>query len=796
MLVSRKLLEQYIDISHISDEEIARRLTFAGIEVEDHYRLASASNLVIGHVLKCEKIKDSDHLSHCLVDLGTKRGTREIVCGAPNIRQGLKVIVADVGAVLPGITIKETTIKGVPSYGMICSLQELGVKEELLDQAYIDGIQELSDDAPVGEEKVLSHLGLDDTMFELRPLANRSDMLSVYNIVRELGALFNLPYTIKEVAPNFSFKSKLTLSVPAVKTSYFTLTEVQNIKVGPSPSWLAQVLLKHGFRPINNIVDIGNYVMLLTGRPLHMYDLDKVDNEAFVVKDDVTLKFKALDEKEYTVLPGDQVIVDAKGVLCLGGVIGAYDSMVSDNTKRIAIEIAVFKEEAIRKTVTRLSVPSEASSRFSKGVNPFNFEEALFLALHLLQSVNKDLKVSEPVIVDKKQVKVPSITFDEHYINRLLGTNFTKQEMLETLNALNIRVTKDNKVSIPTYRQDIVGLNDLAEEIIRVRGFEHVKSVLPSGEITLGEYNEVQKGRYDLRKLLRSFGLYETLNYTLTSKENLTKFAYLNKDDALMLDNPMTPLRSYLRLNILPSLLETLSYNVSRQATDFALFEISELTSQKSVKEHLAFAFYGKKHNHAELLKEEYDFYDAKGLVSEILSFLGINESRYEFIVNDRHLDGGLHPMQSAILRVQGKELAIIGRLHPAMQKEYGLHGATIVGELDLGALLALKGGRSKVIAPARFPFVTRDLALVVALDLPVNELLKTVKKAGGKLVTNVEVFDVYTRHLASDNKKSVAITIKLQDETKTLVESDINSVMNKIIEALKTKLQAEVRSA
>lgn len=795
MLVSRNLLEQYIDLSTISDEEIARRLTFAGIEVEEHYRLASGTNLVIGHVLACEKIEGSDHLSHCKVFLGKEKGEREIVCGAPNVRTGLKVIVADIGAVLPEVTIKAATIKGVSSAGMICSLKELGVKDELLSEADINGIHELSDDAPVGETNVLKYLGLDDTLFDIRPLANRSDMLAIYNIVRELGALFNLEYSFKEKSHKSDFKTNIKLKVSALKTSFFALTEVRNIKVEKSPMWLEQVLLKHGFNPINNIVDIGNYVMLLTGRPLHMYDLDRVANEEFIVNDKESLTFKALDDKDYDLLPGDQVIRDANGVLCLGGVIGAYDSMVKDDTKRIAIEIAVFSPQAIRATVKRLNLPSEASSRFSKGVNPHNYEEAHNLVISLLKDLVPNIKVSDAIIVKKEEETPAPIIFDEHYINRLLGTKFTKEEMLETLAALSIKVDDNNHVYLPHYRIDIGGLNDLAEEIIRVRGFEHVTSLLPSGEITLGEYDERQKARYDLRKLLRTSGLYETLNFTLTSKENLTKFAYLNSEKALVLANPMTPLRTYLRLNLLPSLLETLSYNVSRQATDLALFEISEITSEKSVREHLAFVYYGKDKKHGELSKIDYDFYNAKGLVTTILNFLGINESRYEFISNDRFLDGGLHPMQSAILRVQGKVMGVIGKIHPTMQKEYGLNAPTIVGELDLGALLTLKTGKNKVIAPPRFPSVSRDLALVVNLDLPVGDLLKMVKQAGGKLVTKVEVFDVYTKHLESENKKSVAITIVMQDNEKTLVESDIQAVMTNVITSLKDKLNAEVRS-
>lgn len=794
MKVSRKLLEKYIDIQHISDAEIAHRLTFAGIEVEDYYPLAQGTNLVIGKVLKTEKVANSDHLTHCLVDIGEK-GTRSIVCGAPNVRAGLKVIVAEVGAVLPEITIKAATIKGVASEGMICSLKELGVSDELISKQVETGIHELDEAAVVGNTDVFGYLGLDDTIFDLKPLANRSDMLAIYNIVRELGALFDLEYDFPIHNIKKELKTKIKLSVPAQKTTAFALTEVQNIKVEPSPFWLQQILLKHGHRPINNIVDIGNYVMLLTGRPLHMYDLDKVHNETFVVRDDLTTSFVALDDKKYDLLPGDQVISDENGVLCLGGIIGAYDSMVTLTTKRIAVEVAVFQSEAIRLSVTRLNLPSEASSRFSKGVNPNNFEEANNLALALIKELLPHALVSDSVLVSKPKEEVKPIIFDEKYINMLLGTAFTKEDMLETLSSLNIEVNADNSVTLPEYRQDITYLADLAEEIIRVRGFEHVKSELPTLNTTIGEFDETQKARFELRKLLRSLGLYETLNYTLTNKESLAKFAYLNQDDALSLEHPMTPLRAYLRINLLPSLLETLSYNVSRQATDLALFEVSNITSLNHHKEHLAFAFYGTEKVQGELMKKPYDFYTAKGLISTILTFIGLSENRYEFIENNLYLDHGLHPMQSALLKVQGKVVGVFGKLHPTMQKEYGLNNDTIVGELDLGAILTLKTGRQKVSPPARFPFVSRDLALLVDHDLKVSELLKVIKVSGGKLVTNVEVFDVYTKLINTPDKKSVAIKIRLMDNEKTLVESEIKEVMTNITNALKSKLNAEVRS-
>lgn len=794
MKVSRKELSRYIDLTGLSDHEISKRLTFAGIEVEDYYSLASGTNLVIGEVKKAEKVKDSGHLTLCEVFLGKEKGMKQIICGAPNVRAGLKVIVAEVGAVLPEVTIKAATIKGYQSEGMICSLKELGVPTELISVEDETGIHELDKEAIVGNTNVFAYLDLDDTIFDLKPLANRSDMLAIYNIVRELGALFARPYTLPSYDVKPSFTSNLQLEVKTPLVSVFSLSEVRGITVKESPLWLKKMLLKHGHRPINNIVDIGNYVMLLTGRPLHMYDLDEVGDETFIISDDKTMSFVALDEKKYDLLPGDQIIHDQREVLCLGGVMGALNSSVKEKTKRIAIEVAVFDTSQIRSTVTRLNLPSEASSRFSKGVNPNNTMEAMALALYLVKELNKDATFSNAVTVTNEKEAQETIIFDEKRINALLGTSFTRKEMVDVLARLNIIVNNDNKVTLPSYRQDIYSLADLAEEVIRVLGFSHVKSELPALMTAIGEYDEVQKARYDIRKLLRSIGLYETLNYALTSKEKLAEFKFLNKDEALALEHPMTPLRAYLRLNLLPSLVETLSYNVSRQMTNVALFEVSNITSKNYKGEHLAFLFSGVEEINEKLVTRPYDFYDAKGLVLTLLNYLGLNESRYEIIKNEL-FTSDLHPAQSAILRVQGKVVGVFGKMHPTIQKAYGINNDTIVGEINLKALLDLKTGGKKVSIPPRFPYVSRDLSLVVNKEISVQELIKVVKQAGGKLVVEVSVFDVYTKLINTPNKKSVALTIRLQDAEKTLVESEIKEVLTKVIDALNTKLQAEVRS-
>lgn len=792
MKVSRKLIENYIDLSAFTDEEIARRLTFSGIEVEGFEKLASATNLVIGEVLTKVPVEGSDHLSLCTVNLGVNDGVKQIICGAPNVAVKQKVIVAKVGAVLPELTIKATTIKGHESSGMICALNELGVKSEYITSNE-DGIHVLSDDAVIGNEEVLNYLGLDDTIFDIRPFANRSDILSLYNLVKELSGLFDVPYMLPLYDIKRSFDTNLTLKVNSRLVDAFTLTEAQNVFVKDSPLWLQNTLVKHGYRPINNIVDIGNYVMLLTGRPLHMYDLDKVKDETFIVDSNVNTTFVALDEETYKLEPGDQVISDKNEVLCLGGVIGALNSSVTTTTKRIAIEVAHFDATAIRLTTTRLNLPSEASSRFSKGVNSNNADEAINLALMLIKEMMPEAQFSDTVVVATKKLKAAPITFDTKRINTLLGTNFTREEMADALGRLGFSI-EGNKVSAPQHRTDIDGLADLAEEVIRILGFEHVQSELPSLKTTIGEYNERQKVRRDLRTLLRNRGLYETLNYTLVHADSLKSFAFLNKDEALYLAHPMTPLRSHLRLNLLPSLLETLNYNVSRQQTNLALFEVSDVMSKKGTSEHLAFVFYGKEALTGVLKSRDYDFYDAKGLVEIILDYLNIVPSRIklERLTNPQD---DFHPAQSVFVKVDNKLVGVFGKLHPTRQKELGLKDVTIAGELDLKALLNVKTGGGKFNAPSRFPFVKRDLALVLDHDVEVGTLLNIVQKAGGKTVANVEVFDVYTKLDNDPDRKSVALTITLLDVTKTLVDEDIKMTMDKIISEVVTKLKAEVRS-
>lgn len=791
MKVSRNLLNEYVDLSGLDDELIANKLTFAGVEVEGFNRLASGTGLVTGEVLTCVKVHESDHLSLCTVKLG-KAEVAQIICGAPNVKAGQKVIVARVGAVLPEITIKETVIKGYQSSGMICALAELGVSSDFSGAS--EGIFVLPPETEVGRSDVLSLLNLDDTIFEIRPLANRSDMLSIYNIARELGALFEREVKIPEYKDFASFNSNLKLEVKTPLVEAFSLTEVSNFVVAESPLWLKTILEKHGYRPINNVVDIGNYVMLLTGRPLHMYDLDHVKNEYFEVRSDLDIEFTGLGEKKYDLVQGDQIIWDKENVLCLGGVNGAHICEITAKTTRIAMEVALFNPAQIRISSTRLNLPSDASSRFGKSVTPGNEEEARLLALHLLKSVSSNIKVSKKVSYLQEGSKQPVIKYDGKRINSLLGTSFSDELMRATLKRLSITINDDNTVNIPTHRLFIEGINDLAEEIIRLLGFEHVESVLPSTTTSIGEYSPAQKIRLDVRKLLRNIGMYETLNYTLTSEEQNASFPYLHQGTALKLEHPLTPLRSVMRLNVLPSLLETVNYNVSRQASDFALFEISNVYSLDHNEEHLAFALSGSEALNSELLKKPYDFYSAKGVIEALLDYLGISPSRYKIkALGSEH--NYFHPAQSAILEIAGEVIGVFGKLHPHVLKEYGFKDSVIAGEINFGALLAVKVSGKKVNIPARFPSVRRDLALLVPREAEVSSLLNLIKKSGGKLVKDAFVFDVYYDLKDKPGMKSVALGIILEDPSATLVDKTIKETLDKIVTTLVSKAKVEVRS-
>lgn len=790
MKVSLKWLRSYVDIDGISPEEIANKLTFSGIEVEEVSYLASGTNLVIGEILSCENHPDSDHLHILRVNLGEKYGIEQIVCGAPNARKGLKVIVARVGAVLPQVTIQVGNIRGVESRGMCCSLSELGVDKKYLNEYQLAGIEELPSDAPVGEENVLGYLGLDDVILDLKLLANRSDCNAMINVAKEVSALFSRPLhlpvpTFYHDLPTYDFKvGSTTTNCPS-----FAIQVVEGVEVKESPLWLKQALMAMGVRSINNIVDIGNYIMLMTGQPLHMYDLDLLPEKELIVRDDIEESFVALDEKEYAIQKGDLVVTSKGKVMCLAGVMGGENSEVNANTHRIAIEVGYFLGASVRKTSIRLNLSSESSARFIKGINPHQTETVFAYTIDLLKELCGDVHVYAPVVYDQLSHEPKVIQTSPERINHRLGTSFKDEEIEDVLTRVGVQVKKGGNVwyaTIPAHRIDISCDADLSEEVIRILGFEHVKSVLPTLETTLGGLNDDQKKKRKIRYFLLDRGLDEILTYTLVSQKENELFQIFPKEEAYALLHPMTDDHAYVRTSLLPSMLSTLQYNVARKAKTLSLFEVSEVYTHASTHTHLAVALYGYDTYQEELHTIPYDFYHAKGIVEGILELLGIEKTRYRI---ERYKDAsknGFHPGRSAALYIGKDFVGVFGEAHPTLKKAYDLDKAPcLLIELRLDVLFNTKTSQKKMVPPSKFPFVERDLALLAKKDIPASDIIKTIKQAGKPLVKDVIVFDVYQGEHIDFGYKSIAVKVIYQREEKTLEEKEITASEMAIKEAL-----------
>ena len=781
----------------MSPEEIANGLTFAGIEVEEVSTLASGTNLVIGHILECENHPDSDHLHVLKVDLGPKYGVEQIVCGAPNARKGLKVIVSRVGAKLPGGEIKASSIRGVSSNGMCCSLLELGVDSKYLSEEQTKGIEELPVDAEVGNEDVLGYLGLDDSILNLKILANRPDLLSLYNVAREVGAIFKRKVNVPTYDIKADFKTDLVVGSETDKCTQFGGREIRNIKIKPSPKFMQEALRSMGVRSINNIVDIGNYVMLLTGQPLHMYDADKVPTHNLIARDDFNGPLVALDEKSYDVINGDIVITSNKVPMCIGGVMGLNCCAVDENSKNIYIEAASFDGATIRHTSSRLGLVSESSQRFVKGTNHFQSEEVINFATYLIKEYCDANEVSDIVNYQSEQEPNREINCSVSKINARLGTDFKKEEIEDALTRLyfNIKfLDDDNFVSTtPSFRLDVVGGADLSEEVIRLLGFEHVKSVLPNLDTKVGARSLRQARLKEIRDYLLGQGLDECLTYSLLAKKNADKFNLLHDEEHYVLLNPLTDEREVFRTHISYSLLESASYNVSRQIKSLALFETAHMMSKSSRSEHLSIVLVGNRYLRDLMQTYAYNFYDLKGLVEGLFTLFGIESSRYKFerFVSNKN---ELHPGKSAKIIFQNNCIGVFGELHPNAYKDFDFGKLPVlVLEMNLEPLLDAKVSINKMNPISRFPLVYRDIAFIVDKSVPASELIKTIKVTSKGLIRDANIFDVYEGDNIANNKKSIAINIALGSDH-TLTDKEIVDVMDKIKFELNKKYGIELR--
>lgn len=797
MKVSLKWLNQYVKVDDIDSKLIADKLTFAGIEVESINKLADATGLVIGKILKCVPHPDSDHLHILNVDEGEKYGVHQIVCGAPNARENLKVIVARSGAKLPfDVTIKEGKIRGVDSDGMCCALYELGVDKKYLSEKQCAGIEELPEDAPVGNENPLGYLGYDDTILDLSLLANRSDLNAIENVAQEVGTLFHRDVKLerKQIPLSKIEKEEFKVESETDKCPAFSARIVRNVQIGPSPKWLVDILTAEGIRSINNVVDIGNYVMLYSGQPLNMYDFDKLEKRELVVKNHYVGSFLAMDDKEYQLKEGDLLVCSGNQNACLAGIMTSKSAEVDANTKNVVIEAAYFYGANIRRTSSRLGLTSESSMRFAKGINPNQSSRVLEMAGALLLEVAHGERASQEFVFDTLKHEKKTIMTSFSYINQRLGTNFCEKEIIDVLSLDHLSPVKDGEkitLTIPSYRIDINGEADISEEVIRLLGFDNIKSKLPASP-SLHGLNEKQANKISIRRFLRSIGMNEVFTYTLVNKAMSEQFAYLKKGEAYRLANPMTDDHEYVRKSLLPSLLSVASYNVARQIKDFAIFECSDIDTKTEQGMHLGMIFVGKESVCGSLKTIPYDFYSAKGVLEGIMGLLNINSSRYQ-ISRLKSEEEEFHPGKSALITIGKNVIGVMGELHPLALKKWGLGKNAVMMELDLDALLNLKTGSSKVLIPSKYPSVNRDLAFVIDNNISFSEVKKEIAKCDS-LVKKVEVFDVFQGEIIGSDKKSMAISIEFSDNERTLKDNEVNTVMEKIINTLRMKFLAEVR--
>ena len=778
MKLSTNFVKDYVDID-VDLKTLAEDMTGVGNEYDSAQKLINATNLVVGEVIECEMHPDSDHLHVCKVNVGNE--ILQIVCGAPNVRKGLKVIVALVGAELPGdFKIKAGKIRGVESNGMLCSIAELGLDSKFLRPEDKEGIHELPETAVPGEDPI-KLMGMDDGVIDFELTANRGDLLSILGMAYEIGAIYDkkvkdidLSYNQSNEDINNSFK----VNVKTDNCSIFLAKRVENVVIKESPTFIKNRLIASGIRPINNVVDISNYVMLEVGQPLHYYDADTLNGCLEVRMAEENEKLTTLDDVERTLSSEDIVISDGKKAIGLAGVMGGAETEITENTKNIMIESAIFDNVKIRKTSKEI-LRSEASNRFEKGLDPNRTYMAIERSCHLLEKYADAKIVGGLVKYDTTSLEDTKIDVSLEKVNRVLGTTISKEDVLDVFRklAFGCEVNGDKiTVSVPKRRIDISIEEDLIEEVGRIYGVNNIEGKLPSLPLKQGSYNKTLR---NIRNKMIDLGLNETLSYILVNDKEATKYTTDNVEIVKLLD-PMTEERNTLRYSMIPSLVKIYEYNKARSQKDVSIFEIGKGFYKKDEQygENLKLCALMTGERYLSVKSKQVDFYDIKGVAEELLDYLGY-AGRYSFVVKDE-LPKEFHPYQTAQISVNNDIVGIIGKLHPNCTKDN-----VYVLEINLDKLLEKKTGKMKYKEISKFPSVKKDLAVVIDKDITSEEIAKQIKKLAGNLLLGSKIFDVYTGENIEENKKSIAYSLEFGAADRTLTDDEINAILEKIIAGL-----------
>lgn len=810
MQVSIKWLKDYIDFTE-TPEQLADKLTMAGIPVENVVDPGEGlEKVVTGRIEKLEPHQNSDHLQICTMNVGLAENII-IVTGAQNVAEGQVVPVAMVGAHLPnGMKISKGKLRGVASNGMLCSAQELKLDLEKLPEEQKTGIFILPSDTPVGIP-AKDVLGLNDIVLEFELTANRADCFSVFGLVREIAAITGNKPHFPEIKVNEDDNTKLNdiFSVEIADPdlcSRFSTRMLKNVKIGPSPEWMQQRLEGAGIRSINNVVDVTNFVMIELGHPMHAYDYDKITGKKLIARRAIEgEELHTLDDTSRKAKGEMLVIADSEKAAGLAGIMGGFETEITDTTTTVVLESADFYGPCIRRTARACGLSSEASGRFERGVDSETTIKALDRAAQLLQEMGACTVCEGIVDVYPNPKQANYVTFTAEQINNHLGTNIAKDVMLNIITSVGFDVTKDENdeitVKVPSWRNDVTCMADISEEIARLHGFDKIKSTLPSGTSMQGTQSAKQTFIDKVKASLSSQGLYETISFALTNEETFNKLnipqdSPLRKAVPIM--NPLSDEYPLVRTTLLSSIFDNLARNLARKNDDVALFEVGSVFFPKALPVtelpdevvKIAGAITGRRNAQGwNQTNDMVDFYDAKGIIEELLANLRV--TRYTVEAGTHY---AMHPGKTALFKKGRDVIATVGEVHPAVLSAYGITKPVYIFELDATTVMKYMAKDLKYKALPKYPATSRDLAMLVDVDVNAADIEKAMTKAAGQNLTQITLFDVYTGKQVEEGKKSLAFSLTFQSNDKTLTDAEIDPAIEKIVAKLQKDFNANLR--
>lgn len=810
MQVSIKWLKDYIDFTE-TPEQLADKLTMAGIPVENVVDPGEGlEKVVTGRIEKLEPHQNSDHLQICTMNVGLAENII-IVTGAQNVAEGQVVPVAMVGAHLPnGMKISKGKLRGVASNGMLCSAQELKLDLEKLPEEQKTGIFILPSDTPVGIP-AKDVLGLNDVVLEFELTANRADCFSVFGLVREIAAITGNKPHFPEIKVNEDDNTKLNdiFSVEIADPdlcSRFSTRMLKNVKIGPSPEWMQQRLEGAGIRSINNVVDVTNFVMIELGHPMHAYDYDKITGKKLIARRAIEgEELHTLDDTSRKAKGEMLVIADSEKAAGLAGIMGGFETEITDTTTTVVLESADFYGPCIRRTARACGLSSEASGRFERGVDSETTIKALDRAAQLLQEMGACTVCEGIVDVYPNPKQANYVTFTPEQINNHLGTNIAKDVMLNIITSVGFDVTKDENdeitVKVPSWRNDVTCMADISEEIARLHGFDKIKSTLPNGVSMQGTQSAKQTFIDKVKASLSSQGLYETISFALTNEETFNKLnipqdSPLRKAVPIM--NPLSDEYPLVRTTLLSSIFDNLARNLARKNDDVALFEVGSVFFPKALPVtelpdevvKIAGAITGRRNAQGwNQTNDMVDFYDAKGIIEEL--FANLRVTRYTVEAGTHY---AMHPGKTALFKKGRDVIATVGEVHPAVLSAYGITKPVYIFELDATTVMKYMAKDLKYKALPKYPATSRDLAMLVDIDVNAADIEKAMTKAAGQNLTQITLFDVYTGKQVEEGKKSLAFSLTFQSNDKTLTDAEIDPAIEKIVAKLQKDFNANLR--